>query len=323
MKIGITVRPFYGFGGAEGGVHACLEIGRRAEQLGYDSVWLTDHVVLPEHIEARYPYNEAGQFMYSWRDDVYEPLVLMSALAQLTERVEIGVAVLVIPYRHPLMTAKMLSTADRLSNGRIILGAGAGWLQDEFEALGLPADHFEHRGSVTNDYIRAMKEAWGNTGPSRYAGKYVNFTDVGTFPHPVRTPHIPIWAGGKGRQAMLRAVRLCDGYLAIAADPVALRHEIDELQRLSERDRRDPGELTIALMGNIMLTAGPAPADRQPLTGNPEQILEDLRRYEEAGLGHLVAGVRTDRGPTLEATLAAMEVIAHEVLPAVREGGTI
>ena len=321
MRIGVTVRNFGGFGADAGGVHACLDVARHAEALGFDSVWVTDHVVLPHEFRARYPYNDSGVFPFAWNDDIYEPLVLMSALAQATERIEIGVAVLVIPYRHPLMTAKMLSTADRLANGRIILGAGVGWLEDEFRALGLPAEHFDHRGGVTNDYLRAMKEAWLNTGPSRYTGEHVRFTDVGTFPHPVRTPHIPIWAGGKGTAALRRAVRLGDGYIGIASDPETLRGEVAELRRLAEMDRRDLDELTIAMLGGITVTKAPAPAGRAPLTGTPEQIVEGLRRYADAGLQHLIAGVRAEGDGSLAATLAAMETVAAAVLPAVRDGG--
>ena len=135
-----------------------------------------------------------------------------------------------------------------------------GLLEDEFTALGLPPEHFTHRGSVTNDYLRAMKEAWLNTGPSWYQGRYVRFTDAGTFPHPVRQPHIPIWAGGKGEQVLIRAARLCNGYIAIASDPPALREEVAQLRRCAESDRRDPAELTIAMTGGITVTKTPAEA---------------------------------------------------------------
>lgn len=315
MKIGVTVRNLGGFGAEGGGIHACLDLARTAERLGFDSVWVADHVILPREARARYPYNESGRLSATHRDEIYDPLVLISALAQATERVEIGAAVLVIPYRHPLMTAKMLATADRLSDGRIILGAGVGWLEDEFEALGLPPEHFTHRGSVTNDYLRAIKEAWLNTGPSWYQGRYVRFTDVGTFPHPVRQPHIPIWAGGKGEQVLIRSARLCDGYIAIASDSPTLRDEVAQLRRFAEADRRDPAELTVAMTGAITVTAAPAGDGRAPLTGTPEQIVEGLHRYAEAGLQHLVATIRADGDASLEGTRAAMERIAREVRP--------
>jgi probable F420-dependent oxidoreductase len=321
MKIGVTVRNLGGFGAEAGGIHACLDLARSAEALGYDSVWVADHVILPVEAQARYPYNESGRISATYRDEIFDPLVMISALAQATERVEIGVAVLVIPYRHPLMTAKMLSTADQLSGGRIILGAGVGWLQDEFEALGLPLEHFTHRGSVTNDYLRAMKEAWLNTGPSWYRGRYVRFTDAGTFPHPVRQPHIPIWAGGKGEQVLIRAVRLCNGYIAIASDVETLREEVTHLRRFAESDRRDPSELTIAMTGAITVTTTPAGKERAPLTGTPEQIVEGLNQFAEAGLQHLVATIRAEGDASFEATQAAMEQIAREVRPSLAAGG--
>lgn len=318
MQVGVTVRNIGGFAGPDGGVHGCLRLAERADELGFDSVWVVDHVVLPAEVASRYPYNERGVAGFTWRSDVYDPLVLISALAQRTRRAQIGVAVLVLPYRHPLMTAKMLATADRLSGGRVILGAGAGWLQEEFEALGLPAEHFTRRGAVTDDYIRAIKEAWTNTGPSRYSGEFVRFTDAGTFPHPSRRPHIPIWAGGKGRRALRRAVRLCDGYLGIAAGPEVLREEVAELRRLAEQDRRDPDELTVALSTPITVTRGPAPPDRAPLTGTPPQIVEGLQHYADAGLHHLIAGVRAEGDASLPATLEAMAAVAADVLPALR-----
>jgi probable F420-dependent oxidoreductase len=318
MQVGITVRNIGSFGGPEGGVHGCLRLAERAEALGFDSVWAVDHVVLPVEVASRYPYNVSGVAGFDWRADVYEPLVLLSALAQRTQRVQLGVAVLVIPYRHPLVTAKMLATADRISGGRVILGAGAGWLREEFEALGLPAEHFTRRGAVTDDYLRAMKEAWLNTGPARYSGQFVRFTDAGTFPHPRRTPHIPIWAGGKGRRALRRAVRLGDGYIGIAASSEAFEQEVAELRRLAEQDRRDPDELTVALSMSITVTRAPAPPDRAPLAGTPAQIAEGLRAYEAAGLQHLIAGVRAEGDPSLPATLEALEAVAAEALPAVR-----
>jgi probable F420-dependent oxidoreductase len=322
VKIGVTVRNFGGFGPDADGIHGCLSLAGGAEALGFDSVWVTDHVVLPREFRTPYPYNESGVFPFTYQDDIYDPLILMSALAQRTERVEIGVAVLVVPYRHPLMTAKMLATADQLSDGRVILGAGVGWLAEEFEALGLPVDHFTHRGSVTNDYLRAMKEAWLNTGPSWYRGRYVRFEDVGTFPHPVRRPHIPIWAGGKGDQALIRAVRLGSGYIAIGSDPAQLRDEVQRLHQFAEGDRRDPSELTVAMLAPVTVTKAPAGADRAALTGTPEQIAEGLRAYAGAGLHHVIATIRAGDDSSLEATRAAMEQVAREVRPLIGEGST-
>ncbi len=127
MKFGVSVGNIGAFG-HNSGVDACLQVAQHADALGFDSIWVHDHVVIPQQIESRYPYNDSGDFARAWDDDVYEPLVMMNALAAATDRVRIGVSVLVTPYRHPAVIAKMLATADLLSNGRIILGAGVGWM---------------------------------------------------------------------------------------------------------------------------------------------------------------------------------------------------
>ncbi len=322
MKFGVSVGNFGSYG-RDGGIDSCLRVARRADELSFDSVWVHDHVIIPENIEARYPYNEAGRFGRTWEDDVYDPLVMMNALAAITDHVRIGVSVLVIPYRHPAVTAKMLATADLLSNGRIILGAGVGWMRDEFEALGLPPEVFRHRGTVTNEYLRAMKEMWTNTGPSSFAGRYVEFQDVGAFPKPVQTPHIPIWVGGKGEAAMLRAVRLGNGFHAVAADPDGLAAEVAELHRLCRRDRRDPDELEVSLLAGIRLMTRPYDEDKEGprplLTGSPGQIVEDLRRYAKAGLHHIVGTPSLEDEPDpLEGVIGGMELMAQEVLPLFR-----
>lgn len=310
MQFGVRIRNIGGYGERAGAV-ACLEVARLAEALGFDSVWLGDHVVAPASaIEG----DTNGRFPSAWDEEVYDPLVLLSALAQVTERVALGTAVLVAPYRHPLVAAKLLSTADRLSRGRIVCGVGTGWLEAEFRALGLSPEQFRERGAVTDDYIRAMKEAWLNTGPSRYTGDYVQFRDVGTFPHPVQTPHIPLWAGGNGRRALRRAARLCQGWIARDLDPGALSSAVAELRRLAERDRRDPEEITVALSLRLTLRERAA-AGATALDGTAEQIIAALGEYRAAGLQHLIADVRGEES-SLAGTLSALEAVAATVLRA-------
>ena len=298
MRIGALVQNFGGFPETGRSTVACVELAQHAELAGLDSVWVTDHIVLPGKREARYPHNDDGTFPYTAAQDIHEPLVLMGALAWATARVEIGVAVLVIPYRHPLTTAKMLATADQLSGGRVILGAGVGWLRDEFDALGLAAGIYEHRGSVTVDYLRAMRAAWTAEATASYHGRYVDFDDVGARPQPARQPHIPIWVGGKGDRALRRAAELGDGYLAISSSPELLRDEVRRLLTFVRQYGRDPSQVTVSLIDGIAVTDKPLNADRHPLHGTPEQILEGLRAFESAGLGHLVAGIRLAGDPT-------------------------
>jgi probable F420-dependent oxidoreductase len=317
VKVGVLVQNFGGFPDTGRSTRACVDLAVHAERAGFDSVWVTDHIVLPKERTALYPHNDHGTFPYSWEQDIHDPIVLLGALAQATQRVEIGVAVLVIPYRHPLTTAKMIATADQLAEGRIVLGAGVGWLQDEFEALGLPDEVFAHRGSVTEDYLRAMRKAWTTDGAVSHDGAYVRFHDVGTYPRPVRQPHPPIWVGGKGDRALRRAARLGDGYLAIASDPPTLRREVTRLREFVERERA-PRDLTVALIEGIAMSSAPIPDDRSALHGSAEQIVEGMRRYADAGLQHLVAGVRLAGEIGYAAATDALDRVAAEVLPHVR-----
>jgi probable F420-dependent oxidoreductase len=315
VRVGALVQNFGGFPETGRGARACVDVAQHAERAGFDSVWVTDHIVLPEVREARYPHNDSGDFPYRWDQDIHEPLSLMGALASATDRVEIGVAVLVIPYRNPLLTAKMLATIDQLAGGRVILGAGVGWLQDEFTALGLPAGVFAHRGSVTEEYLRTMRAAWTAEAAVSHEGPWVRFDAVGTRPQPPRGGHLPVWIGGKGERALRRAARLGDGYLAISSDPVLLRKEVNRLRQLAEQEGRDPATLTVALIDGIAVSERPLDGDRTPLHGSTEQIARGLRQFADAGLDHLVAGVRMSGDPTYEGTVRAMDAVARDVLP--------
>jgi probable F420-dependent oxidoreductase len=315
LRVGALVQNFAGFPETGRSAKACIDVAQHAEARGFDSVWVTDHVVLPEVRDARYPHNATGDFPYQWDQDIHEPLTLMAAIAQGTDRVEIGVAVLVLPYRNALVTAKMLATIDQIAGGRVILGAGVGWLRDEFVALQVPDGVFEHRGSVTEDHIHAMRAAWTAEGAATHQGRWVRFDAVGTRPQPPRGGHLPVWVGGKGERARRRSVRLGDGYLAIASDPALLRREVDALLAIADKEGRDLAELTIGLIEGIVVTEAPLGADRSPLHGSPEQIVEGLHTFADAGLDHLVAGVRIAGNPGFAGTVHALDVVSAEVLP--------
>ena len=235
MRIGALVQNFAGFpdsGSGPGLPRGC----ERAEAVGLDSVWVTDHLVLPRERRARYPHDDAGTFPYEWDQAIYEPVTLLAASATVTTTVELGTAVLVIPYRHPLTTAKMLATVDDLAGGRLILGAGVGWLRDEFDALGLAPEVFDHRGSVTEDHLRPC--VWRGRPTARPATTGASSPSPTWGPSRARRGPVPVWIGGKGDQALRRAVRIGDGYFAISSDVEQLGAEV---ARLREVSRRTPG----------------------------------------------------------------------------------
>ncbi len=318
MKVGVLLNNFGGFPETGLGARACIDLARQAERLGFDSVWVTDHVVLPRERRTPYPHNDSGGFPYTWEQEIFEPLTLMAALATATERVEIGVSVLVIPYRHPLLTAKMIATADQLSGGRIVLGAGVGWLREEFEALGLPAEHYERRGAVTMDYLRAMQVAWTAGAGASHEGEFVRFEDLGTRPLPARQPHPPVWLGGQGERALRRTVELGQGYLAISSNPESLNRDTDRLHALCDEASRDFAALEIAHIDGLILAPEVASAEGATLVGPRDFLCGELERYAAAGLTHLVAGVSRAGDTRYDSVVDALEEVAAEILPVAR-----
>jgi probable F420-dependent oxidoreductase len=202
-------------------IDVVLKLAEKADALRFDSLFVTDHVVMPVASgKSVYPYTTSGQFPGGLAQDYLEPLATLSHLAHATRRPRLGISVLVIPYRNPLLAAKMLATIDVLSKGRVVLGAGVGWLREEFEALGTPP--FEERGQVTEDYIRLMRAAW-TTDPVTFESKHYSVRDVHVLPKPVQRGGIPVWIGGHTGAALRRAATIGDGWHPIAMRPTVSR----------------------------------------------------------------------------------------------------
>src|SRR3989442_9914477 len=160
-----------------------VKLAEKADALRYASLFVTDHVVIPTTIDSPYPYSPSGKVGGEWTQGYLEPLTLMTFLAGVTSRVRLGTSVLVIPYRNPVVTAKMLATLDVMSGGRVILGAGVGWLREEFDALHAP--RFEDRGRVTDEYLRLMRECWTRE-PVEWNGPHYRLRSGSALPKPVQ-----------------------------------------------------------------------------------------------------------------------------------------
>ncbi len=322
MRFGVTVGNMNGFNDESGPI-ACIDVAQAAEDLGFDSVWTNDHIVVPTQIESRYPYNDLGEFPAPSTIQCFEPLAVMCALAEATQSVEIGCSVLVIPYRHPAVVAKMLAAADQISGGRIVLGAGVGWMREEFEALGLPEVNYRRRGAVTNEYLRAMREIWNNPGPCSFHGQFVEFENVGAYPKPVPREDggtIPIVIGGNGINAWRRASRYGDGFHAAFQSVENMAVEVEGVRRACERDRRDPEELEIQLLQAMRPSTTPLDQEDRPLLhGSPDQIASDLLDFGRVGVEHLIATpmmVEPQGDTTVERVINSMQFVADEILPA-------
>jgi len=219
---------------------SALEICRKAEALGFDSVWGGEHVIVPDRIESPYPYAADGKMPGEPDTPIPDPLIWLAYVAAAAPTLRLGTCILILPERNPLVLAKELATLDQLTDGRVELGIGVGWLREEFEALGIP---WERRGARNDEYVAAMRALWA--GPhAEYHGEFVDFDPVTCNPRPVNGS-IPILVGGDTPLAIRRAARIADGYFPGTTDPETLSGLIRELRRAAEQQGRDADSIAI------------------------------------------------------------------------------
>ncbi|MDA0263393.1 MAG: TIGR03619 family F420-dependent LLM class oxidoreductase [Chloroflexi bacterium] len=245
---------------------------RLTESLGYHLIMTCDHVAITPDVQSRYPA------------PFFEPISLLGWLAGVTNSIEIGTTVLIVPYRNPLEIAKATANIDQLSGGRFILGVGIGWAQDEFKALQVP---FRSRGAITNEYLEAIKLFWTHDVAS-YEGKFASFTNVHTAPRPVRSPHPPIWVGGPSDAAMRRTVRYGDAW-----HPIRIRlgwfkdTGIPRLQEIADEEGQAMPMLCPRIRLRLTDSTNPDP-ERVAGEGSLEQVRRDLAELEELGCSYVV-----------------------------------
>ena len=289
-----------------------FRLAELAEELAFDAIWVSDHVFIPYQLEPNYPYSSTGRLGLEPTDHLLDPLITLSVMAGVAPTPRLGISVLIIPYRNPIVTAKMLVTLDVLSGGRVILGAGVGWMPEEFDALG--ASHAD-RGQVTDEYLQIFQELCTAEKPT-FNGQHYQISNMGFYPKPVQKPHPPIWVGGYSNAALRRAARLGDGWHPSNIDPATITQKLPLLRRLCEEAGRDPDQLTISTRVNNMAfgDSGDTVGRPAPLSGTPQQIIDNIRRYEDAGVRHIVMGIRA-RDP--DAMLQTIRRFADEVRPKV------
>jgi probable F420-dependent oxidoreductase len=290
-----------------------LEAARRAEALGFDSVWTADRIVTPWEIRTPYPYSADQQFIVPPQLPFLEPLTCLAFLAGGTERITLGMSVLVMPYRHPLYWAKIAVTIDHLSRGRLILGVGVGWMAEEFEALGVP---FKERGVMADEQLEVVQRLWTDDRPS-FDGHYYRFEAVGFAPKPLQTPRIPIWVGGEGTRAQRRAGRYGDAWFPyfVRITPRELAARFANARRAAAEAGRDPERLRLACCLPIEITPTSVPQEPDRLHGTPEQVAEALRGLQQVGVEHVALQFMVPRWPE---RLAEIERFAQEAMPGLR-----
>ena len=292
-------------------------LAKQGEEMGFSILGVSDHIVMPRGVNSTYPYNETGQ----WQGgvDCLEVLTTLSFVAAHTAKARIVSWVMVLPYRPPISTAKILATIDVLSKGRLIVGVGVGWMKEEFEALGSPP--YEERGAASDEYIEIFKELWTSTSPA-YDGKYCKFSDVDFLPRPVQTPHPPIWVGGESAPALRRTARVGDAWFPISNNPrfpvlnvKQMKESVARIHHHAEKIGRDPAEIEVAYSPasyNSQEVELDSNGDKLPLTGKPQQVADDIKAFEAAGVGSTMVSFA---GNTLDEWLSELDRFAHQVMP--------
>jgi probable F420-dependent oxidoreductase len=291
MKIGFSLSNNQGIED----VQEILRLATRAEELGFDSVWVSDHVFNVSYVQER-----IGNRPY------YEPLTILSYVAATTQTIGLGTSVLVLPYHNPIRLAKTAATLDVLSDGRLTLGVGVGVIEQELDAMGSP---YVERGAITDESIAIMKELWTQENPS-YQGRFHSFSDMKFSPKPAQKPHIPLLIGGTSRAAVRRAARVGDGWHPTALDPETLSQGIRYLRERAQSEGRDPGEIPVSVSAPL---GEAAQEGRYSMGADPAEILHKAQVYESLGVGRLVISSDTRDGTKL---LPTLEMLAERVLPA-------
>jgi len=303
MKLGICI-PHYG---RPIEVDRMLAVAQRAEEVGLDSVWVTDHVIVPRDVDVIY------------REDMLDPLAVLPWLAGVTERIALGTSVIILPYRSPIPVAKLLASVDVLSGGRLIVGAAIGWMEGEFAALGIP---FQERVSRSEEALELMRALWTQERPDIETKRH-RLSGLQASPMPLQKPRPPLLIGGMSEGALRRVARLGDGWHATAATPEIFRQGKQTVTKFWREAGRD-GEPQWSLRIPVFIDGVHQWAvdekllrGRHAVRGTVKQIAGQLAEYQRFGMGHVALEVSYSVYPAI---LETIDLLAEAVKPALDRG---
>jgi probable F420-dependent oxidoreductase len=281
MKFGV----FLPVSGRAASRKTLIEAAQQAEALGYDSVWAADRLVIPWKIDTAYPYGKEATFIVPPDRPFFDTMTCLAFLAGCTEKIELGMSVMVMPYRHPLHWARIATTIDQLSTGRFILGVGVGWMEEEFAAMNVA---FKERGKMSDEQLTLLKHLWYEEHIT-FHGSYYNVDDIAFLPKPHRQPRVPIWVGGEGKPAQRRAGRFGDAWFPyfVRITPEELAAGFDNVRAEAKQAGRNPEDVELAccLPVELSLTAGPPITDY--LKGSVDQVAARLKQFMDVGVTHI------------------------------------
>jgi probable F420-dependent oxidoreductase len=283
---------------------AITTVAQQAEALGFDSVWVSDHIVVPRVAIPRF-----GEVFF-------EPFTTLAYVAGKTRSIRLGTSVIILPYRHPLFMGKALATLDVLSGGRLIVGTAVGWLAEEFEALGIP---FTERGARSDEALRVMRALWTESEP-KFEGRFFRFAGIKAEPKPLQKPHPPIWIGGNSPAAFRRAAEFADAWHPSHRSVDEIAAGARQFKALAKARGRDSNSLEIVARAPLrVIMNGAVPEPRPLLVGTPDQIVEDIGTYKNAGVTGFMFdtyyGNPAVNDQDLKGVLATLEAFARQVRP--------
>lgn len=273
------------------------EVARQAEALGYDSLWIPEHPVIPLGHKTPFPGSRDGKLpehYNRWAD----PFIALTVAATVTKKIKLATGICLLPERDPLMTAKVVASLDLYSGGRVILGVGAGWLKEETEVMGT---RFGTRWKRLRETVEAMRVLWTKAEAS-YEGELVRFPAVRCEPKPVQKPYPPVILGAHGPKALERVARTYDGWCPLVQSPEAFQKDMSTLRKLTAEAGRNPNSLQV--------TGIVDPGENGP-------SVDDLKRYRDAGASRILVfsqqmGTEASAGKALE--------IVRRLAPVVERG---
>jgi probable F420-dependent oxidoreductase len=287
-----------------------LGLASAADRLGYDSVWVSDHIVTPEEFTSQYPY-PGTVFTPEAAATVYEPLTTLSFVAGATTRVRVGTSVLVAPQRNPLILAKEIATLDAISGGRVEIGVGVGWMREEFAMLGAP---FDERGAVLDEYLALWSTLWTEPIPE-FHGRFVDVPPCRFGPLPAQRGGPPISIGGNTSRSLRRAAAGGWGWHAFRLDPAGVGERVRELEGHWDEAGRDRAALRVLLRCHLDLTLTPADFDGAVppwwIVGPADRAAETIAAYAAAGVTDLI--VTPAPAKPLPARVEGLEAFAARV----------
>tara|TARA_A100001234_G_scaffold199132_1_gene190293 strand:+ start:724 stop:1614 length:891 start_codon:yes stop_codon:yes gene_type:complete len=276
-----------------------LKIAIKAEQLGFKSVWASDHIIIPQEWKGRF-------------SDIFpDPFIMLTAISQNTSKITLGTSAIILPYRNPIIVAKMLSTLDNLCNGRLICTVAPGWMKEEFDILGVP---YEGRIPKTEEFIKILKNLWSEN-PDPFEGEFYTFKNVSFQPKPLQDK-LQIWMGGNADGAIQRAVEYADGWQPIWFSPEELQNKILFLEKYADEKKVNINReiYNISLRNRILITGDKENGNNPDtaLIGQKNEVFDKILAYRDLRIKEVVLDFIS---PNIDEILETMEIVGKELIP--------